>query len=59
MKIQDVITALSIIIDDLSEIKMEKVRDEITDKEAKKKCAAVLKKTLEDNIMEKAFKEWK
>ncbi len=57
MTIQEIITELSNSASKLSDIKMQKVRSEITEDEAKKKCAEVLKKTLAE--IEKAVLEWK
>jgi hypothetical protein len=59
MQIQDVITRLSILIAALSDIKMQKVRAEITELQAKRKAAAELKKAVKEDMIGKAIEEWK
>jgi len=59
MQIQEVITALSVIMAELTEIKMQKVRAEITEHEAKAKAAKILKEALKNDILGKAVEEWK
>jgi hypothetical protein len=59
MEIQDVLNRLSIISSEINDIKMEKIRGELTEREAKKKAASVLKKVLKDDFLGKAVMEWK
>lgn len=58
MEIQEVITALSNLAILLADIKMEKVRGEITEREAKTRCAALIKKEQAESIISQAVKEW-
>jgi hypothetical protein len=58
MQIQDVITRLSVLIAALSDIKMQKVRAEITELQAKRKAAAELKKAVKEDMIGKAIEEW-
>jgi hypothetical protein len=58
MQIQDIITRLSVLIAALSDIKMQKVRAEITELQAKRKAAAELKKAVKEDMIGKAIEEW-
>jgi len=59
MQIQDVINALSNILAALHDIKMQKVRAEITEVQAKKKAREILERSLNDSSISKAIEEWK
>jgi hypothetical protein len=59
MEIQEVLNRLSVISSEISEIKMQKIRGELTEAKAKKKAASVLKAALKENFLRQAVEEWK
>jgi hypothetical protein len=59
MELQDILTGLSVISSEISDIKMKKVRGELSPEAAKKKAALVLEEALRDDLIGTAVTEWK
>jgi hypothetical protein len=59
MEIQEVLNRLSVISSEINDIKMEKIRGELSGTKAKKKAALVLKEALKENFLASAVEEWK
>lgn len=59
MELQDILTQLSVISSEISDIKMKKISGELTAAAAKKKAALVLEEALRDDFIGSAVTEWK
>jgi len=59
MEIQEVLIKLSQVVSEINDIKLEKIRGELSEAEAKKKAASVLKKALKEDFLGSAVEEWK
>ncbi len=58
MEIQEVLISLTSAASQMNEIKIKKVRGELSQEEAKAACAKVLCKMLKEKIIEQAVAEW-
>lgn len=59
MEIQDLLINLYELVSQLNDIKLKKVRGELTEREAKKQAAILLKQSQRENVIGKALAEWK
>jgi hypothetical protein len=59
MEIQEVLIKLSVISSEIDDIKMKKIRGELSELKAKKQAARVLKDALKEGFITAAVTEWK
>jgi hypothetical protein len=59
MEIQEVLIKLSVISSEIDDIKMKKIRGELSELKAKKQAARVLKDALKEGFITAAVTEWR
>jgi hypothetical protein len=59
MEIQEVLIKLSVISSEIDDIKMKKIRGELSELKAKKQAARILKDALKEGFITAAVTEWK